>query len=217
MDEPVNRQPAVKQGSTVMVVTKSRLDGDVEVSSYVAGVAARLNERLAELSSGLDQFLEEQIPELRGDEALMELLGTSVEANVHTVLHALRHDIVVERVEAPTAALEYARRLAQHGVPVHALVRAYQIGQRRLHELVFAEVMMTDLEPAVAMAVVEKMSTTMFGYIAWISQQVVEVYEQERERWLENQNTIRAVRVREILASKTVVDVEPATSAIRYP
>ncbi len=71
-------------------MTKPRLDSDVEVSSYVAGVAVRLHERLAELSSALGRFLEDQIPELRGDAALMELLGTSVEANVHTVLHALR-------------------------------------------------------------------------------------------------------------------------------
>src|ERR1700733_6580157 len=127
-------------GSTVLVMTKPRLDSDVEVSSYVAGVAVRLHERLAELSSELGRFLEDQIPELRGDAALMELLGTSVEANVHTVLHALRLDIVVERVEAPTAALEYARRLAQHGVPVNALVRAYRLGPRFMNELVFAEV-----------------------------------------------------------------------------
>ena len=69
----------------------------------------------------------------------MELLGASVEGNVDTVLHALRYDIAVERVEAPTAALEYARRLAQHGVPVNALVRAYRLGQRRMNELIFAE------------------------------------------------------------------------------
>src|ERR1700756_3738112 len=217
MDEPVNRQPAVKQGSTVMVVTKSRLDGDVEVSSYVAGVAARLNERLAELSSGLDQFLEEQIPELRGDEALMELLGTSVEANVHTVLHALRHDIVVERVEAPTAALEYARRLAQHGVPVNALVRAYRLGQRWMNEAVFAELRTIDIPESLRVEVIEAITATMFGYIDWMSQQVVAVYEDERERWLETQNSLRALRVREVLAANKAIDVDAATTSIRYP
>jgi hypothetical protein len=61
----------------------------------------------------------------------------------------LRYGIDVQRVQAPTAALEYARRLAQHGVPVHALVRAYRIGQRRFNELMFAEVQVTDMEPLV--------------------------------------------------------------------
>ncbi|HEY4792629.1 MAG TPA: PucR family transcriptional regulator, partial [Mycobacterium sp.] len=98
---------------------KSGLDNGVGVSSYVAEVGNRLQGRSVALSSELRQALEDQIPELRGDAALVELLGTSVEGNVDTVLHALRYDIAVERVEAPTAALEYARRLAQRGVPVN--------------------------------------------------------------------------------------------------
>ena len=65
--------------------------------------------------------------------------GPASRATSTPCLHALRYDIAVERVEAPTAALEYARRLAQHGVPVNALVRAYRLGQRRMNELVFAE------------------------------------------------------------------------------
>jgi hypothetical protein len=199
------------------VVTKPRLDSDVEVSSYVAGVAVRLYERLAELSSALDQMLEEQIPELRGDAALMELLGTSVEANVHTVLHALRHDIVVERVEAPTAALEYARRLAQHGVPVNALVRAYRLGQRQMNEVFFAELRAIDIPDSVRVAVLEAITGTLFGYIDWMSQQVVAVYEDERERWLENQNSLRALRVREVLTANKSIDVDAATTSIRYP
>jgi hypothetical protein len=198
-------------------MTKPRLDGDVEVGSYVAGVAARLNERLAELSAALHGSLEDQIPELRGDAALMELLGTSVEANVHTVLHALRHDIVVERVEAPTAALEYARRLAQRGVPVNALVRAYRLGQRQMNEVFFAELRAIDTPDSVRVAVLEAITGTLFEYIDWMSQQVVAVYEDERERWLENQNSLRGVRVREILAATKAVDVDAASTSIRYP
>ena len=59
------------------------------------------------------------------------------------------------------------------------------------------------------MAVLEKISAILFAYIDWMSQQVVEVYEEERERWLENQNSLRALRVREILAAKTPVTSTP--------
>ena len=131
----------------------------------------------------------------------MELLWASIEGNVDTMLHAMRYDIAVERVEAPTAALEYARRLAQHGVPVNALVRAYRLGQRRMTELIFAELRATDIPDAMRVAVIEAMGTAIFAYIDWMSQQVVVIYEDERERWLENQNTLRGVRVREILAA----------------
>ena len=198
-------------------VTKRGLESDVDVSRYVAQTAERMHDRLAAVSSFIRDSLEEEIPELRGDARLIDLLGASVEGNVDTLLHALRYDIAVERVEAPTAALEYARRLAQHGVPVHALVRAYRLGQRRMNELVFGEVRAIDIAPAARLAVLEAITAIFFEYIDWISQQVVEVYEDERERWLENQNTVRGVRVREILAGKKAVDVDAAATSIRYP
>lgn len=161
--------------------------------------------------------LENQIPELRGDERITELLGPSVEGNVDTVLRSFRYDIAVERVEAPTAALEYARRLAQHGVPVNALVRAYRLGQRLMNELIFAEVRALDVSEQMRYSVIEAISATLFEYIDWISQQVVVAYEDERERWLENQNSLRALRVREVLAGTKPVDADAASTVIRYP
>jgi DNA-binding PucR family transcriptional regulator len=129
----------------------------------------------------------------------------------------LRYDIAVQRVEAPAAALEYARRLAQHGVPVNALVRAYRLGQRRVTELVLGEVRALDIEPSTRLAVIEAIGAMLFEYIDWISQQVVVVYEDERERWLENQNNVRALRVREVLAGDKPIDIDAATTSIGYP
>ena len=203
--------------SNVIEVKKSGLDSGVEVTSYVAEVASRLNGRAVALSSALRQSLEDQIPELRGDAALVELLGTSVEGNVDTVLHALRYDIAVERVEAPTAALEYARRLAQRGVPVNALVRAYRLGQRQINEVVFAELRVIDIPEAMRVEVIEAITGTLFEYIDWMSQQVVAVYEDERERWLENQNSLRGLRVREVLTANKTIDMDAAITSIRYP
>ena len=196
---------------------KPDVDGDVGVARHIAKTAARLQERLAQLSSAIRLGLEDQIPELRGDARVMELHGPSVEGNVDTLLHALRYNIAVERVEAPTAALEYARRLAQHGVPLHALVRAYRLGQHRMNELVFAEVRTIDVPEPTRYAVLEAMTATLFEYIDWITQQVIVVYEDERERWLEDQNSLRAVRVRDVLAAPKPVDVDAATTTIRYP
>jgi hypothetical protein len=200
-----------------MVMTQPRLDEDVEVSRYVAETADRLHDRLSAVSSIILGNLEDQIPELRGDARLMELLGASVEGNVDTILHALRYDIAVERIEAPTTALEYARRLAQQGVPVNALVRAYRLGQRRMNELVFAELRTIDIPEPMRVAVIEAIHGTLFEFIDWMSQQVVSVYEEERERWLENQNSLRALRVREVLAANKSIDADAATTSIRYP
>lgn len=209
--------PGDNPGANVVNVDKPRPDIDVGVSDYVAEVASRLQERLADVAADIRRFLDDQIPELRRDARIVELLGTSIGGNVDTMLHALRYDIAVERVEAPTAALEYARRLAQHGVPVHQLVRAYRLGQRRMNELIFDELRATDIPDTMRVAVIEAMSASIFEYIDWMSQQVVVVYEDEREKWLENQNSLRGVRVREILAAIKTIDVDAATASIRYP
>jgi hypothetical protein len=197
-------------------VTKDGPDG-IDVGRFVAETAERMHKQLAEVSTFIRGSLEDDIPELRGDARTIELLDASVEGNIETILHALRHDIAVERVEAPTAALEYARRLAQHGVPANALVRAYRLGQRRMNELVFGELRAADMAPEARLAVVEVITATLFEYIDWISQQVVAVYEDERERWLENQNSIRALRVGEVLDGRKVVDVDSTSDTIRYP
>jgi DNA-binding PucR family transcriptional regulator len=219
IDKAVRRRYRQKTTAAANVIDmeKSRPDSDVGTSRYVAEVATRLQDRVTEVSADVDRYLEEQIPDLRRDARILEMLGPSIEGNVDTMLRALRHDIAVERVEAPTAALEYARRLAQHGVPVNALVRAYRLGQRRMTELIFAELRATDVPEPMRVTVIEAISVAIFEYIDWMSQQVVAVYEDERERWLENQNVLRGVRVREILAASKTIDVDAASTSIRYP
>ena len=193
------------------------MDSDADVTQYVAETAARLQDRLAQLSSGMRVTLENQIPELGGDPRAMELLGPSVVGNVETLLHALRYAIPVDLVAVPVAAMEYARRLAQYGIPLNALVRAYRLGQHVMNELVFAEVRAIDIPDPARYTVLEAISATLFQYIDSITQQVVVVYEDERERWLENQNSLRAMRVREVLAAHKAIDVDAATTTIRYP
>ena len=110
----------------------------------VRQIAVALHARLDEVATDIQRCLEHEIPELGQDALTRELLADSIGANVDTLLHGVRHGIDAPRVQAPTAALEHARRLAQRGVPVHALIRAYRIGQRRMNELVFAEVRATE-------------------------------------------------------------------------
>jgi DNA-binding PucR family transcriptional regulator len=197
-------------------VTNPGRDMSADVGRHIAETAERIHRRLADVSSFIRVSLEDDIPELRADPRLIELLDASVEGNVETILHALRHDIPVQRVDAPAAAVEYARRLAQHGVPLNALVRAYRLGQRQMNGLVFGEVKGLDVAESVRFAMLEAITTTLFEYIDRMTQQVIVVYEDERERWLENQNTIRALRVREVLAGGKV-DVDAASTSIRYP
>jgi DNA-binding PucR family transcriptional regulator len=167
----------------------------------VAAISASLRDDILDLS----------------DEAQLPLVDASVEGNVTTALYALSHDTPVECVQAPTAALEQALRIAQQGLPVSVLVRIYRLGQRSFTHLAFGELQRIDVSPDTRVTIVERITETLFAYVDWMSQQVVEVYEEERERWLETRNSMRALRVREVLAGRKSVDIDSATTTIRYP
>ncbi|WP_243788952.1 CdaR family transcriptional regulator [Saccharopolyspora gloriosae] len=182
-----------------MTTGNERTDRDV-VDRWAAVVAADLNSRLTGETLTIKKVLESKITELRGDAPLLELLGASIEGNVDTILHTLQHDIAAEHLEAPAAAMEYARRLAQRGVPVNALIRAYRLGQRTLLDSALKQLERTDLDATLHLAVAHRIITVVSDYIDWISQQVVDVYERERERWLATRSSLRTVRVRELLS-----------------
>ncbi|GAA4821757.1 helix-turn-helix domain-containing protein [Actinomycetospora corticicola] len=167
-------------------------------SSAVAAVAAGLARHRDEISDAIRDLLAARIDELRGDPGLIDLLGASVGGNVETILHVLAHDLPPREVEAPPAAVEYARRLAQRGVPVNALVRAYRLGQAHLMEWAFTCVEAAVERDAVA-AVSQHVVLTVFEYVDHVSQHVVAVYEAERDRWLENRHAIRVARIRDVL------------------
>ncbi|KXO89425.1 PucR family transcriptional regulator [Tsukamurella pseudospumae] len=186
--------------------------------SAAAAVITRMEPRLAAVTDAVRDVILAQIPELRGDTQLVELLRASVEGNISTIFAAIRHGIDVAGVTAPVAAVEYARRLAQHDVTPNALVRAYRLGQQELLRLVFAEVRAGGVDADTALEVFEATFTATSQYIDWISEQVVEVYRQELDRWRESRERIQGEQIRRILSGTADSrGVDEMSAALRYP
>jgi hypothetical protein len=198
-----------------MKVTKARGDNGVDADSYVAMIAGRLSQQIDMVCTRIQSAVEERIPELSGNAQMIELLAASLQDNVATVLQALSQHLPVDAIPAPTTALIHARRIAQRAVPVNVIVRAYRLGQRRMTELVFAELHAIAMDSATRVEVIERITTVLFEYVDSVSQQAVTAYEAERERWLENKCSMRAMRVRDVLDES--VDVVAGASAIHYP
>lgn len=198
------------------VMTPRERDYDAVVATSAAEVIARLDGRLPEIAERTQGVLVRDIPELRDDAKLLQLLRDTVAANIETVFAAIRNDIALENLEPPTTALEYARRLAQRGVPANVLVRAYRIGHQAVLDVMINEMRNCSLEPRPMLDVIELITEVTFRYIDWISQQVISTYQIERDRWHEDRSYVRASRVRELLAGGEV-DIDEMTKAIRYP
>jgi hypothetical protein len=185
------------------------------IDELLLSVAAAVNVRVIEVSQKMREQLILSIPELGGDDVVVNLLAASVEANVATLLHVLEHGIVPETVDAPTAALEYTRRLAQRDVPLHALVRAYRVGHGRFLGTCLDELARQIRDVDLAVAVTRRLLELSFRYIDRVSERVIVVYQEQRDRWLLTQTAARAGRVRQLLDGGAA-GVDAAETSIGY-
>jgi DNA-binding PucR family transcriptional regulator len=170
----------------------------------LVAVAASLGRRLGEITQDVTEHLAAVIEPLRGDTAIVGVLRASVTENIATVIHVLEHGMPLDTLEAPPAAIEYARRLAQRGVPAGALIRAYRVGHERFLQWGLDELARQGREVALVVATARRMVGLSSGYIDRVTEQVFTEYEHERDRWLLTQTAMRAGRVRTLLEDKQV-------------
>lgn len=181
----------------------------------VDALARYMRANLPELTAQVHAVLTEKVTELQGDSRILEVLYGSTESNLETITDALRYDIPAEEVVAPSAAEEYARRLARRGTSSTALIRAYRLGQEHILDHAFSWIAAEEPDPAVAYAAARRFAGITFRYIDSVSERVVHVYEAERESYLANRDTVRAAMIKSLLAGERVKP-GAADSALGY-
>ncbi len=191
-------------------------DYSERVAESAAAIIARLSDQLGEVTEATQQVLLRDVSELRGDTQLLQLLRDNTAANIDTFFAALRNNIPLESLEPPTAAMEYARRLAQREVASTALIRAYRIGHQTVLGIMLDAVRASELDTQLQLDTFELITELSFGYIDWVTQQAIAAYQEEHDRWQDKRNSLRALRVRELLEGGDV-DVDAMTTAIGYP
>ncbi len=185
---------------------------DSEVAAQLTAVSAALRMRLPELCQAVTDSILEQIEPLSQDQAIIDLLTVSVESNVTTLVHVIGYQIDSHPADAPPAALAYARRLAQRGVPVGELLRAYRVGQACFMQWCYTELAGQARDLPTALAAAMRLTESTFGYIDRVSELVLTAYVRERDEWVRNTVAVRAAQVRSLLAGGPIEvnRVEPA-------
>lgn len=198
-----------------MAVRADREETARRAAARVADIAAASHTQLDEVARLLQSELADSISELRGDRLLLDLLHASVESNVKTFFHIARYGVPVDTVEAPWAAVEYARRLAQREISSNALLRAYRLGHRRALEWVAGELAAVEPDGSISFAALQMLQDAAFAYIDRVCEQVVAAYETERERWSAHRGTLRTATLSALLAGEEV-DVAAAERVLGY-
>jgi DNA-binding PucR family transcriptional regulator len=169
-------------------------------AELMADVAAAVARQSAAVSQDVYEAILQEIPQLRDDKPVLTLLASSVDSNVDTCLQIMQHRIDLAVVRAPVAATEYARRLAQRGTPLTALLRAYRVGHVSFSDWMLRELARQAGNAELISAVSLSMLRMVAGYIDQTSEEMVAAYAQARENWLRNRSTARAARIRDLLA-----------------
>ena len=185
------------------------------VAELMSEVAAAVTRRVAVVREDVYETIVREIPQLRDDKPVLALLASSVDSNVDTCLQIMQHRIDLSAVPAPAAAVEYARRLAQRGTPLTALLRAYRVGHACFTDWVLKELAQQAADAEMVSAATLSMSRVVAGYIDHISEKMVEAYGQEREIWLRNRSAARAARIRDLLSGERI-DVSAAEVTLGY-
>jgi DNA-binding PucR family transcriptional regulator len=185
------------------------------VAELMAEVAAAVNRQSAVVCQDIHETILREIPELGDDKPVLALHASHVQSNVETILQILQHQIDLATVQGPAAAVEYARRLAQRGTPLTALLRAYRVGHACFSDWLFRELARQADDAQLIIATTLSMSKTVAGYIDQTSEEMVMAYSQERENWLRNRSAVRAARVRELLSGERI-EVGATEAALGY-
>ena len=178
-------------------------------------VAAAVARRVDAVRADVYETILREIPQLREDKPVLALLASSVDSNVETCLQIVQHRIDLGAVAAPAAAVEYARRLAQRGTPLTALLRAYRVGHACFADWLFKELAQQAQNTEMVSAATLSMSKVVAGYIDQISELMVTAYAEERENWLRNRSAARAARIRDLLSGERI-DAGAAEATLGY-
>jgi DNA-binding PucR family transcriptional regulator len=187
---------------------------DRRVRDLVSSVAEALIARQAAITDDIRAVIASHIPGLEAAD-LRDILDSSISENVRVALDRLDDPEAGSSIEAPVAARDFARRLANNDIPAATLLRAYRLGQtrflRRCIEELLTQTTGDHLEGQATLQMAENVSQ----YIDRVVEQVLATYEATRDAKLRDRSAMLAGRVREIIQGSEV-DIKATEKALDY-
>lgn len=212
---PIGTHSLLPQGQRLAHSGACTTSAGQSAQEFLASVVSVLSPRTAQMTDALLRRIRIEIPELCEDGSIGALLKAGTAHIVVAALHAVECDLELNRVEAPAAALQYARRLAQRGIGTSPLLRLHQLGLAVLLQRVLSEIHRASADSELTGLASVRVTASLFACTDKMSGQAVAAYEEERERWLRNRALLRSDEVLPVL-SRGDVDVPAMEKALSY-
>jgi DNA-binding PucR family transcriptional regulator len=173
-----------------------------------------------QMSTIRDEFVAEVFEvmktEIRGlnyDARMLDLWRASLTESVIAGIEYLDRGTPAHLLEAPPAALAYARAAAQREVPLSALVRAHRIGHSRFLDAAMRHISL--VEPAHQLPTIIDLVNRSASFVDMVADQLTVAYEQEHDRWVSRRSGLQQRSVSEVLAG-AAVDFRRAEKVLGY-
>lgn len=176
-------------------------------------VAQRMAAHREDFVADLLAVTKAEIRALDHDARLSDLLKASITENVVAAIHYLDLGTQEIPMKAPTAALGYARALAQRDIPLSALIRAYRIGHARFVDAAMSHAL--SLASSDRVPTIVELVNRSARWIDVVCDQVGMAYEQERDRWVSRRSGLRQQSVSQVLAGDPI-DLHRAEEVLEY-
>ncbi|MGY1870289.1 MULTISPECIES: PucR family transcriptional regulator [Nocardia] len=171
----------------------------VDVDKTIRDVAGRLKADLERLTSEMTSMFIDVIPEFRHDDEVRQLMIASTASNLAAILDMLTLSISRDDITVPPAAAEYARRFAQHGMSLEALLRAYRLGEHMFMQGAISLLRDSHASADLALETAGRIALLVNAYIDRVIEGVIDIYESERRRWDARSDSTRAAQIRAVL------------------
>ncbi len=152
---------------------------------FLSDLARGLAPRADQLSDVLLQHLLGELPDVWKYEDIAAVAPMALSEHVATVLDFLERGLGMTEVRTPPAAIEFACRLAEHGVPISQLLRVHRLVHARLLDQLYAETARTAGSQELINAATVTLSAMAFEYADRTAEQAVTAYQRERDHWLQ--------------------------------
>ncbi|MER7480260.1 SpoIIE family protein phosphatase [Streptomyces sp. NPDC126510] len=154
-------------------------------AGLVSRVAGDLGPMADEVIADVVRCLRREVPELWSNPDLVRMTSENITEHVVGVLAGLEYGIEPSEIDPPSAELERARRLARHGAPVTALLRAFRFGQGVVLDRLLAEMPRLTKDAELISAASRLLIAMANGYVDDASEQGVTAFQEERDRRLQ--------------------------------